>query len=282
MALGAGRSRLTRQLVTESLVLALLATALAVPLVRAAGRFLPLVFPYTLSVSVGADGRVYLFLGAVGILAGVLFGVAPAWAAASHDVSQALREGRSGAGRMRTRLRDGLVVTQLALSLGLVAGAALLGRSILNARAAEPGFDPDGLVVAFADLQPTGRYDPASGRALFERILARVAALPGVRSATIANQAPIWGGHSRATVRPADRPDEVEFEAEYNIVGPHYFETLGIPVLQGRGLGGSRTSRSGWWWSTRRSPACSGPARTPWACGSTAIRGGGSWGWRGT
>jgi len=238
VAVGAGRSRVVRQLVTESLVLALLATALAVPLVRASGRLLPLVFPYTLSVSVAADGRVYLFLAAIGLAAGLVFGVAPAWAATSLDVSRALREGRSGAGRGRTRLRDGLVVTQLALSLGLVAAAALLGRSVVNARAADPGFDPDGLVVAFVDLQPTGRYDPASGRDLFQRLLARVATIPGVRSATIASQAPIWGGHSRATVRPADRPGEVEFEAENVVVGPRYFETLGIPVLAGRTLGG--------------------------------------------
>jgi putative ABC transport system permease protein len=168
----------------------------------------------------------------------MLFGIAPAWAATSHDVSRALREGRSGAGRVRTRLRDGLVVTQLALSLALVAAAALLGRSVVNARAAAPGFDPDGLVVAFMDLQPTGRYDPTSGRDLFQRVLARVAAIPGVRSATIASQAPIWGGHSRSTVRPADRGGDVEFEAENIVVGAHYFETLGIPVLEGRALGG--------------------------------------------
>jgi putative ABC transport system permease protein len=238
MAIGAGRSRVARQLVTESLVLALFATALAVPLVRAAGRFLPLIFPYTLSVSVGADGRVYLFLAAIGLAAGILFGVAPAWAATSSDLSDALREGRSGAGRVRTRLRDALVVTQLALSLGLVAAAALLGRSVVNARAAAPGFDPDGLVVAFIDLQPTGRYDPASGRNLFERVLARVATVPGVRNVTIASQAPIQGGHSRSTVQPADRPGDLAFEAENNVVGPRYFETLGIPLLQGRTLGG--------------------------------------------
>jgi predicted permease len=238
MALGAGRARVTRQLVTESLVLAVFATLLAVPVVHAAGGFLPLLFPYTLSVSVAADARVYGFLVGVGLLAGLMFGAAPAMAATSSGVIGSLREGRSTGARARTRLRDGLVATQLALSLGLVAGAALLGRSVRNAHTADPGFDPDGLVVAFADLEPTGRYDAESGRALFARVLDQVTRVPGVRGATFANQVPIWGGHSRATVRPADRANEVDFEAEYIIVGPRYFETLGIPVLRGRGLGG--------------------------------------------
>jgi len=238
LALGAGRRRLTRQLVTESLLLALLATLLAVPLVRAAGGFLPLLFPYALSVSVGADARVWGFLVGVGLLAGILFGAAPAWAAAARDVSDTLRESRGGAGRARTRLRDLLVVTQLGLSLGLVAGAALLGRSVLNAGASQPGFDPDGLVAGFMDLSPTGRYDTRSGRDVAGRILERVRAAPGVRDATFANQTPIAGGHSRATVRPADRPDSEGYEAEYVIVGPDYFGTMGIPVVSGRALGG--------------------------------------------
>jgi predicted permease len=236
MAMGAGRTRLIRQLVTESLLLALLATALAVPLLRLAGGLLPHVFPYSLSVPLTADGRVYLFLAGVGLLAGILFGVWPAWAAATRDVTHALRDARSTGGRGRTRLRDALVVTQLALSLGLVAGATLLGRSVLNARAADPGFDPRGLVVGRVSLDPTGRYDERSGRALFRRLLAAVEALPGVRSATLANVTPIAGGHSRATVRPADHPDDVDYEAEMVVVGPRYFQTLGIPVVQGRAL----------------------------------------------
>ncbi len=238
LALGAGRRRLTRQLVTESVLLALLATLLAVPIVRAAGSFLPLLFPVALSVSVAADGRVWLFLVVVGLVAGLLFGAAPAWAAAARDISDALRVGRSGAGRARTRLRDLLVVTQLGLSLGLVAGAALLGRSVLNAGTSQPGFDPDGLVVGFMDLSPTGRYDTDSGREAAQRILQRVRAIPGVLGATYANQTPIAGGHSRSTVVPADQPGSEGYEAEYIVVGPDYFTTMGIPLLAGRALGG--------------------------------------------
>lgn len=238
MAMGAGRARVTRQLVTESLLLALLATALAVPMVWVAGRFLPLLFPYTLAVPLTADGRVYLFLGGVGLLAGILFGIAPAWIASSGDVADTLRETRSSGGRGRTRLRDALVVAQLALSLGLVAGATLLGRSVLNARNAQPGFNPRGLVAGVVSLEPTGRYDATSGRELYRRLLGAAEAIPGVGRATLASSMPIAGGHSRSTVRPADDPANDGYEAELTVVGPSYFETMGIPVLQGRALGG--------------------------------------------
>ena len=237
MAIGAGRGRLVRQLVTESAVLALIATAVAVPGVYLAGDLLPAVFPYALSVSTGADARVYGFLLGTGLLAGLLFGTAPAWSASRKDVLSALRDGSLSGGRTRTRLRDVLVVTQLGLSLGLVAGAALLGRSVMNAQGAEPGFRPAGVTVGFIDLMSTGRYGPENGPELMRSALAAVGALPGVRSVTIANQAPITGGHARASVNPVGRED-VSFEAEYVVVGPDYFETLGIPILRGRALRG--------------------------------------------
>ena len=237
MALGAGRRRMVRQLVTEAMLVSLLATALALPIVLASGRFLPLVFPYTLSVPVGVDESVLLFLAGVGLVAGVLFGAAPAWATSRRDVTAALREGAASGAPQRTRLRDALIVGQLALSLGLVAAAALLGRSVLNARNAEPGFDPHGLVAAFVDLEPTGRYDQASGSAAFDRLLREAASIPGVTAATIASQAPIAGGHSRSTVVPSGRQD-VDYEAEMVVVGPDYFGTLGIPLVEGRTLGG--------------------------------------------
>lgn len=236
-ALGARRGRLVRQLVTESVVLAVLATVLAVPVVVGAGRLLPTVFPYATTVSLAPDGAVFVLLACVGLATGLLFGAAPAWASSRTDPADALRSGRPAGTRHGTRLRDTLVVLQLGLSLALVTGAALLGRSVLNARSADPGFDPDGLVVAFADLQPTGRYDAASGRELTRRLLTAVEAIPGVRSATVANQAPIAGSHARATVRPAGRTD-IDFEAEHVLVGPGYFETLGIALVRGRPLGG--------------------------------------------
>ncbi len=158
------------------------------------------------------------------------------WRRATTCLTRCEREA-STSSRSKTRLSDALVISQLALSLGLVAGAALLGRSVLNARMAQPGFDPSGLVAGSVDLEASGRYDEESGRALFAALIAEAEQLPGVRSATLANQLPIAGGHSRSTVRPVGR-DDVAFEAEYTVIGPRYFETMGIPMLRGRTLGG--------------------------------------------
>jgi predicted permease len=211
---------------------------LALPLVLLGGDFIPLLFPYTLSVSVGADGTVLAFLVAVGLVAGVVFGLAPSWAVSRRNAVEALREGASSSGRSRTRLRDLLVVVQLGLSLALVTGAGLLGRSVLNAASAQPGFRPDGLTAAFINLSPTGRYeDEESGRELWRRVMGAARDIPGVRAVTLANQVPVTGGHSRATVRPLDRP-ETDFEAERVVVGPDYFQVTGTPILQGRPLRG--------------------------------------------
>ena len=235
-ALGAARGRVVRQLVTESLVLSLVATAVAVPLVVGVSRLLPSIFPLPLVASLAPDVRVYLFLAAVGVLAGLLFGAIPAWITSRSDVAATLRETGPRTSRGRTRLRDALVVGQLAISLGLVSAAALLGRSVLNARAADPGFDPDGLVVAFVNLRAAGTYTPEATVDFQTRLLAELAALPGVTRAALAGQAPVLGGHSRRSVAPADRPEDpaLSFEAEYTPVTPDYFETLGIPLLQGR------------------------------------------------
>jgi len=238
MALGAGHSRIARQLLTESLLVTLIATAMAIGIVMGSARFLPSLLPYTLAVPVDPDASVFVFLLIVGLAAGAFFGVAPVWATTRTGALAGLREGAATAGRARTRLRDALVVAQLALSLGLVSGAGLLGRSVLNARSADPGFDPSGLVAGLVDLGSTGRFgNEAEGRAAAARILRSAEGMAGVRSVTLANQLPVAGGHARATVRPMGR-DGIDFEAEYVVVGPRYFETMGIPLRRGRPLGG--------------------------------------------
>jgi len=237
-ALGAGKTRLVRQLVTESVAMALAAAVITVPVLTGAGTTLKALFPFSLTVPLAPDFRVYLFLGGVALLAGVLFGTAPALALARRDVAHTLREGASTGGRSRTRLRDVLVVGQLAISLGLVSGAALLGRSVLNASRADPGFDPDGVLVGFINLAASGRYEGQSLVDYQRRLLSALEQIPGVETAALAGQAPILGGHSRSTVAAADRPDDprASFEAEYVVVTPGYFETLDIPLLQGRTL----------------------------------------------
>ncbi len=237
IALGAGGGRLVRQLLTEGSLLAVLAMILSLPLVLSAGELLPRVMPYRVSVSLAPDARVFGFLVVIGIIAGLTLSVAPAWAALRSDAARTLREGSSTLRRSRSRLQDMLVVSQLALSLALVTGAALLGRSVLNAYNADPGFEADGLSAGYVGLYDTGRYDRETGQAFYRDMYEAAQRLPGVDGVTLASQLPLVAGQSRASVQPVGRED-VSFEAEYNVVGPDYFETLGIPVLQGRALRG--------------------------------------------
>jgi ABC-type antimicrobial peptide transport system permease subunit len=171
---------MARQLLTESLVVALAAAAVAVPMVRSVGEMLPAFLPVSVVVSLTPDLRVYLILAAVGVAAGLLFGAAPAWSLARRDTSRTLREGGTTGGPARTSLRDALVVAQLSISLGLVSGAALLGQSVLNAQRTDPGFDPDGLLVGFINLYATGRYELHEMAAFQERLLREMETVTGV------------------------------------------------------------------------------------------------------
>ena len=244
LALGAGRQRVARQLLTENLLVAALATAMAVPLVLAAESFLPLLFPWTLTVSLGADRAVWIFLVVIGLGTGLLFGGAPAWFTARSGLAPTLRTATATHGSGRSLMRDGLVVLQLALCLGLISGSVLLGRSVRNVARAQPGFASEGLNAFPLALMTTGRYDdPAAAQALFDQVQERVAALPGVERVTVANQLPIAGGHARSTVRPVEQPD-TNYEAEYIVVGDRYFETLGVPILSGRPIEGASEKES--------------------------------------
>ncbi len=237
-ALGAGRGRLVGQVGTESLVLSLLAAAVAAPLVWLAGGFLPSFVPYTLSATLRPDGRVAAVLIALGLVAGVLFGAGPAVMLTRRSLAAALRDGGTTGSTGRTRGRDLLVVGQLAVSLGLLASAALLGRSILNANHADPGFEPRGLMVGALNLDLTGRYDRPQALDFYQRLEQASLALPGVEAFTVASRAPFLGPFSRATRAPLDRPGDpsVEIEAEETFVGADYFETMGIPLVRGRTL----------------------------------------------
>ncbi len=234
-ALGAGRRRIVALLVRECLLLAGVATVLALALLHGASGLLPSLVPYPVSISLAPDGAVWLLTVVTGLGAGLLCGAIPAWLRVQGE-GQRLMPGPRERGSVRFgRLRDGLVVLQLGMSVALVASAALLGRSLANARTAQPGFEPAGLAAAFVDVEGTGRYeDQADGLELMERVRAEALDDPRLQAVAVADQAPIVGGHSRATVRPADRPDHPGFEAERILVGDGYFETLGIPLLEGR------------------------------------------------
>jgi putative ABC transport system permease protein len=244
-ALGAGRSRLVRQLLTESLLLA--ATGGLVGLLLAVWGVRGLVLAAPPSVprldAVGIDLRVLGYTLGVTLLTGILFGLAPALHAVRGDLTGALTDGRRAGttGRGRQRVRQALVAGQVAVALVLVTGAGLLVQSFLRLRQVDPGFVPERLLTARVELSPV-RYDSNDVRRRFyENLLERLRTIPGVHSAATARALPMTGrleigdwsfileGQASSPPRPSDW-----HPADWQVVSPGYFETMGIPMLQGR------------------------------------------------
>ncbi len=240
LTLGAPRRRLVAQLVTESVVLAVLGGAAGLALAQwmAAGivRLLPRL-PVPVSLDLALDSRVLAFVAAATLLAGVLSGMAPALQATRGRVYSALKAdgGRQPLGKLR--LRSALVVSQVALSMLILVAAGLLYRSLREAAAIDPGFDPEGVQIVSLDLSLAG-YDEKTGPAFAERLLAETAALPGVRSSAYCRQLPLAGGGfalGGVVVPGRENPSEPHGEgADWNIVTPGYMATMGIPLLRGR------------------------------------------------
>lgn len=236
LALGAGRGRLIRQLLTESILLALLGgsagLALAVWGADLLMAFKPPV-PIPLEINLPVDWRVLGFLAGLSLLTGIIFGLVPALAASRPEVVGALKdEGGGGAGR--GRLRGALVIAQVAVSLLLLICAGLFLRSLQNASSIDPGFDADNLLTVSMDLELQG-YDEARGRQFSAQLLERVRAVPGIVSASLANGLPLGlGGRSGITIEGYNSQQDEDMEVYNSTVAPGYFETLRIPMLQGR------------------------------------------------
>jgi predicted permease len=242
LSLGASRTRLLRQLLTESLLLALAGGAGGLLLAYWTKNLFMMFVPPTdfpVSVEFQTDWQVLWFTAVVALATGLLFGLAPAWQATRPDVVPALKDESTGAGgaRGKSRLRGALVVAQVALSLVLLIAAGLFLRSLNNAQAANPGFRPENLLIAGVDVFPNG-YTPERGRIFFRQLVERVSALPGVESASLARRVPLGlgGGTSSNSVK-VDGYEPAKDEAPYvvyNVVAPDYFATMGIPVTAGR------------------------------------------------
>ncbi|HJQ25492.1 MAG TPA: ABC transporter permease [Blastocatellia bacterium] len=238
LALGAGRGRLLRQLLTESVLLALAGGAagllLAVWGVQWLLRFVPDNLPRFSAVAV--DGRVLAFTALASLLTGVIFGLAPALQATRAEVNEALREsGRTGTGA--PRLRNAFVVAEVALALVLLAGAGLTLKSFWRLQAVEPGFNPDG-VLTFRMLLPfTTHPQTAQRTAFFGQVLTRLRALPGVASAGAVSRIPMAPGDNSGTMtgeNSAIGPNDPQVETEMRWASPAYFQTMGITLLSGR------------------------------------------------
>jgi predicted permease len=245
MALGASRGRLVRQLLTEGLMLSLIAGALGMLLAPwAADLILAFQQPaYGLrGLGVGPDLRVLGFTLALSLLTGILFGLAPALEASKPDLVTSLKDGAPSAGIRKSRLQSLLVVSQVALSLVLLVGAGLAVRTMQQILRIDKGFDTEGRLLMSLDLSIQG-YGEAAGRSFYEQLIKRLEIIPGVVSASFAKTVPPndWSDRMSVFHEGQAPPQEVlrgaeqlGTRADVNRVAPHYFQTLGIPLLQGR------------------------------------------------
>jgi putative ABC transport system permease protein len=238
-AVGAGRGRIVGQLLTESLLLAVVGSAagilLAIWAIDALRALGPEQLPRLQAVSI--DGRILLFTLGLTLLTGVLFGLAPALQAGQINLNELLKEGgRSGASGRQSRLRDALVIAEVALALVLLAGAGLLMRSFWKLQQVDPGFNPEGILTANLFL-PGARYgEPPQIVAFQQRLLERFAALPGVQAAGLTSDLP-WTGYDENAgfnIEGKTFPANDGPSARYHAVSADYFRTVGVPLLAGR------------------------------------------------
>jgi putative ABC transport system permease protein len=242
-ALGAGRWRIIRQLLTESLLLAALGGAVGLALSLWLTKLLIAISPADVPRldEVGLDVRVLGFTVGVVALVGLLFGLAPALQVSKTDLNDVLKEGGRGSseGHGRNRVRALLVVSEIALSVLLLIGAGLLVKSFVLLRDVNPGFDPENvLTMRVALFDPRYYRDIQLQPAFFRELTGRVSALPGVEAAGATLSLPLGGsnyGVGRAFVREG-RPLAIEeaLQTEYFVVTPDYFKTMRIPVKSGR------------------------------------------------
>jgi putative ABC transport system permease protein len=248
-AMGAGRERLVRQLLTESLLLSTAGGLLGIAVAIAAVPLLAQLVPATLPVgeATAVDPRVLLFAAMVTVATGIGFGVVPAMRMASDRDLSGLREGsRGGAGRRTERLRSILVAAEVAASIVLLVSAGLLIRALWRVQSVEPGFNPTNVLTVHTPL-PTTKYGPTARRVdLYSRILADVRALPGVTTAAYVSYLPMVMRGGIWNVKFLDAPvvlDEFgnDPSAILRFVTPGFFETLGIPLTAGRDIRESDT-----------------------------------------
>ena len=239
-SIGAGRGRIVRQLLTESLLLALLAMALGLLLATWITDALAAQLPVPLDVVV--DRTVLAFSAGVALTTGLLFGLAPAMHSTRGDLTKALRTGLTGLDRGRARLQGGFVVAQLSLSLVLLATAGIFLSSLLKMRRVDVGFDATTRVLALSfDLNLQG-YTPERASTFVDALGARAASLPGVQSTSFTNLPPLAGRTIGADVAidANGAIDSTRFgeaagvEVTWSTIRPGYFATVGIPLLAGR------------------------------------------------
>jgi predicted permease len=241
LAMGAGRGRLVRQLLAESLVLAALGGILGVLIAYWAVDLLKVWMPHTylpVGITVGVDAQTLGFTVLLTLATGVVFGLVPAVQASKPDLNSALKEGGrgSGAAAAHHRLRSLLVIAEVALSLVLLVGAGLCIKSVQRARQADLGFDPGHVLVAGLRVGMNG-YTEETARIFYHRLEERLAALPGVESAALSSWFPLGfegGGMHTVEVAGYERKPEEDTTFPYSNISPRYFAVMKIPLVAGR------------------------------------------------
>jgi putative ABC transport system permease protein len=240
VAMGAGRGRLVRMLLTESLLLstcgAIVGVAFGYGLLKWIQGLLP---PFYLpaEASVNMDGRVLLFLTAATLFTCVAVGLAPALQATGKESAESLKEGgRSNtSGRGKLLARNLFVGAQVAVAFVLLVGGGLLVRSFQRLMSVETGFESQGLIAAYLPLPMERNPDAATVTSYVDRILDEVRAVPGIREAAVTTGLPLRGWGDGMPFRLADKPNE-EVGTGFKIVSPEYFQALGLPLKAGRFL----------------------------------------------
>ncbi|HKS66905.1 MAG TPA: ABC transporter permease, partial [Candidatus Acidoferrales bacterium] len=248
-ALGARRSRVIRQVLTENLLLALMAGSVGLLLAYAGTRALvalsPADIPRVETVSIDSD--VVMFLLFITILTSIAFGLVPALQASRVNLTDTLKENSRGSseGIHRNRLRNILVVSEFALALTLLIGAGLMIRSFVALESIDPGFNPHGVLSMIVPVAGSREADPGRRPIFYRQMIERVRAVPGVESAAGINHLPIAGDlwdrtfliEGQPTPATTDLPDAV-----YRVATPGYFHTMGIRLLQGRDISAADTA----------------------------------------
>lgn len=240
LAIGAGRGRLIRQLLTESLLLAFaggaLGLALAWGIIQAIVSFQPPIL-ISLSLDLSLDTTVLAFTFGIAVLAGLLFGLAPALQATKPQLVPALKDLPSSVGSRYRRfgLRNGLVVVQVAISMVLLVGAGLFVRSLMSAQSIDPGFESENAAIVTVAPGLTG-WDSERQRATLVQLLERVRALPGVEAATMASRLPLGAAVQTNEIFPVGADVNLESPPSVDVtyISPDYFRTMDVSILEGR------------------------------------------------
>jgi len=243
-ALGASRGQIVRQLLVESTLLSVAGAALGLVIAGWGSEILVrLSPPETLKVessgiNSGINASVLLFAVVMALGTGLVFGLAPALGASKLDVNVSLKEsgrssGKSARGR---RLRDVLVISEFGLALALLVGAALMVKTLLHLNRVDIGLNPDNVLTVKVPLEGPQYKDQRHQAEFFQRLLARIEALPGVEAASVSRGVPMygWAGWSFVTADHPNPPAGETPDANYVVIGPHYFRTMGIPLRLGR------------------------------------------------